>query len=399
MEYPEYSRQTDVVSKASNPDRGSSTTSNRWLDFLAVVCLWALCVPQAHATRLMLPTCDMLYPAARQASLNAVMDMLRTAEAGKNSCFVAQLPRFGESAVPPLVALLQTGPEQGRANAAAGLAVLREQALSAIPQLGLALDDPSTSVRWMVLNALASIEPRSPALTLDMLRRLERATPGTLEGDTLIYAISRMGSLPPEALPILGQALERLPPYDVRAAEETIDAISHVTAAQRVVLLAQLIGDKDTGRAWYATLAIGRSGGLAVPVLLYRLTSLAGPRRQAYGRALDWAWMVSTTPPLPAYYQTDMTALLRQLRAPLQSARAQALTQLTSLSPVFTLQIPSSWRGGEEKRIPQVRCDVLDALADAANRTTDQAERRSMTAVADAMRQAAPYATCPIEIY
>ena len=60
MEYPESSRQTNAVSRASDPGRGSTTTSKRRLDFLAVVCLWALCVSQVHATRLLLPTCDML---------------------------------------------------------------------------------------------------------------------------------------------------------------------------------------------------------------------------------------------------------------------------------------------------------------------------------------------------
>lgn len=399
MEYPECFRQTNAVSKASDPDHISTATSKRWLGFLAVVCLWALCMPQVHATRPMLPTCDMLHPAFRQASLNAVLGMLRTANVGESNCLVAQLPRFGESAVPPLVALLQAGTEQGRANAAAGLAMLREQALSAIPQLAVALDDSSSSVRWMTLNALASIEPRSPALTLDVLRRLERTTPGTLEGDTLIDAISRMGSLPPEALPILSHVLARVPAYDRRATETTIDAIGHVAAPQRVAVLAQLIADKDAGRARYAALAIGRAGSLAVPVLLYRLTTLAEPHREPYRHALEWAWVVATTPPLQAYYQTDMTALLRQLRDPLPSARAQALERLTSLAPVFALPISISWHGDEEDRTPQVRCEVLDALADDANRVTDQAERRSMTAAADAIRQAAPYAACPIPIY
>jgi HEAT repeat protein len=325
--------------------------------------------------------------------------MLRTADFRKSRCLVDQLPRFGESAVPPLTALLHEGPEQGRVNAAAGLAGLREQALPATPALELALDDPSASVRWMVLNALASIEPRSPTLTLDVLRRLQRATPGTLESETLIYTVSHMGSLPPEALPTFAHVLEGLPSYDRRAAEETIDAISHVAAPQRMVLLAQLVGDKDAGRSWHATLAMGRSGLLAMPVLLSRLIDHPGQRGDAYWRALDWAWTVASAPSLSTYYQTDMTALMRQLRDPRPSGKAQALKRLAGLAPAFQLQLSDSWHGDEENRMPQVRCEVLDALADGAGRVADQAERQSMIAIAVSLRQAAPNSSCPIQIY
>jgi len=367
--------------------------------FVAIVFLGAAFSASVHATRPILPSCEMLYPAMGKASLETLIAMLRTATSRKNECLMRQLPKFGEDAVAPLTALLHDGSEQGRENAASGLAMLGEYALLALPDLESALNDPSDRVRMMVLYTLAAIQPRSPALTRDLLQRLQRATPGTPECEALIQAIERMGSLPVEALPVLAHVLAHLPPYDKRAAETAIDAISHISAPQRVALLAQLVGDRNPGFAWRATLAIGRAGELAVPALLYHLADPFERHRQSYARALDWAWEVTTSPSLRAYYQADIVTLTRQLHASLSSDRARALQQLQSLAPAFSLEIPAPWQGDEELAMPFVRCQVLDALDTAVSETNDETERRSMTSVAASMRQAQPYAHCPMLIY
>jgi HEAT repeat protein len=367
--------------------------------FVAIIFLVAAFVAPAQATRPILPNCEMLYPAMGKASLETVIAMLRTTTTRKSECLMRQLPKFGNDAVAPLTALLHDGPEQGRANAASGLAMLGEHALLALPDLELTLNDPSDRVRMMVLYTLAAIQPRSPALTRDLLQRLQQATPGTRECEALIQAIERMGSLPAEALPVLAHVLTHLPPYDKRAAETAIDAISHISAPQRVALLAQLVGDRNPGFAWRATLAIGRAGELAVPALLYHLADPFERHRQSYARALDWAWEVTTSPSLRAYYQADIVTLTRQLHASLSSDRARALQQLQSLAPAFSLEIPAPWQGDEELAMPFVRCQVLDALDTAASETNNETERRSMTSVAASMRQAQPHAHCPILIY
>jgi HEAT repeat protein len=341
----------------------------------------------------------MRYPAMGKAPLETVIAMLRIATPGKNECLIRQLPKFGEAAVAPLAELLHEGSEQGRENAASGLATLGEHALLALPDLESALNDPSDQVHMMVLSTLASVQPRSPALTLDLLRRLQRATPGTRKCEALIQAIERMGSLPVEALPILADVLEHLPPYDIRAAETVIDAISHVSAPQRLALLAQLVSDQNSKVARRATLAIGRSGGSAVPVLLYHLADPFERHRQSYAQALDWAWQVATSPPLGIYYQTDIATLIRQLHAPSSSDRARAVEQLRSLAPAFPLEIPARWQADVELGMPYVRCQLLDALAAGTTETTDETQRRSMTDLAASMRQAQPYAHCPIQIY
>ncbi|RUL70175.1 HEAT repeat domain-containing protein [Dyella choica] len=205
--------------------------------------------------------------------------MLRTVDTTLDSCLVDQMPRFGESAVVPLAVLLRTGSENGRFNAALGLDRLRDQAVAATQALESALDDSSSSVRWAVLGSLESIQPRSPSLTLKLLRQLDReqSTSATLYDEALIRAIAHMGGLPPEALPILDHALRHLPNGYSLSVQELIETIGRVDTPERVVLLARLIGDKDPVRAWYATVAIGRSGSLALPVLLfYRLAGLAG---------------------------------------------------------------------------------------------------------------------------
>jgi HEAT repeat protein len=341
----------------------------------------------------------MLYPVMGKAPLEAVIAMLRTASSRKSECLMRQLPTFGKDAVAPLTALLHDGSEQGRQNAASGLVTLGEYALVALPDLESALNDPSDRVRVMVLDTLASLQPRSPVLTLDLLQRLQRATPGTQECEALIQTIERMGSLPVEALPVLTHVLGHLPAYDERAAETAIDAIGHVSAPQRLVLLARLVGDPNPRLAWRATLTIGRSGHLAVPVLLYRLADPFKGHRQSYAQALDWAWQVTTSPSLEAYYRADIVTLIRQLRAPASSDRAQALQQLRSLAPAFALEIPARWHGDEELVMPYVRCQVLDALTTSASESADEAERRSMTRLAASMRQAQPNASCPILIY
>jgi hypothetical protein len=225
----------------------------------------------------------MLYPVMGKAPLEAVIAMLRTASSRKSECLMRQLPTFGKDAVAPLTALLHDGSEQGRQNAASGLVTLGEYALVALPDLESALNDPSDRVRVMVLDTLASLQPRSPVLTLDLLQRLQRATPGTQECEALIQTIERMGSLPVEALPVLTHVLGHLPAYDERAAETAIDAIGHVSAPQRLVLLARLVGDPNPRLAWRATLTIGRSGhlGLAGDHIAFAGGVLPGRHRYA----------------------------------------------------------------------------------------------------------------------
>ena len=83
---------------------------------------------------------------------------------------------------------MRDGSEQERENVASGLVVLGECALEALPDLESALDDPSDQVRIRVLYTLAFVQPRSPTLTLKLLQRLQRATPGTPECEVLSCA-------------------------------------------------------------------------------------------------------------------------------------------------------------------------------------------------------------------
>lgn len=371
------------------------TSSGKWLGLLAVAGLCALCMSSARATRPLYIPCGERHPTFATASLDTLMGKLRTATSAdwESECLVRQLPRFGASAVPPLVTLLRSGPEQGRVNAVYGLRTLGEQERAVLPDLEVALDDPSANVRWLASSDLAALRPRSPALTLQVLRRLDAQ-----EERGLVYLLPNLGSLPPEALPVLSRVLDRLGPYDRLEADMVISAMGHVASVQRVVVLARLVGSKDTERAWAATLAVGRSGLVAMPALLYFLGDADAQQRQAYVRALDWAWLVATTPSLMAYFQADTTTLMRQLRAPLASVRADALRQLTSLAPAMLATIPSPWDQGVE-RLAVDRCDALDVLDDGVKTAADETERQSMMALAASMRRDGPLRPCHVPIY
>lgn len=369
----------------------------RWVVFVAIILLGAFHACEVRAMRPVWPPCETVYPAFSHASLEEVMDKLRSSRDRESYCLQMQLPRFGERALAPLVALLRSDSELGRVNAASGLGLMREQAISAAPDLEHALDDPSGRVRAMVLYALTTIQPRSPALTTTLLKRLEETNPASLDGEALISTVASLGPLPPEALPVLQQVLERIPLYDPRAARDAIESISHVAAPQRLPVLARLVGDKDPQRSARAVLALGRSGVWAVPVLLSRLADSSDPGRQAYERALQWAWYVAATPALAAYYQADMPVLLRQLRTPDAVARKQAIEQLASVAPAFAAAIPLPGQGEESLGMAQSRCTVMDALS--ASHPPDKQERKAILAVAMTVRQAAPDSTCPVPIY
>lgn len=249
--------------------------------------------------RPILPTCEMQYPTLQRMSLQAVVDVLKTAPIRKSQCAVAQLPRFGSAAVQPLLMMLRLDKAEVRYNATAGLSSLRDLALSAVPAIQSRLDDSNAQVRWGALNALAVIGPRSRQLAQDLLYRLDQMPVSSLDGEALVYTISSLGSLPPEALPVLIRTLDKIPPYDRPAANATIEAISHVGSLQRIETLATLIGGSDSERSWHATVAVSRSGIFAVPVLaLGGRTAISKQRRKAFNRALDRAWQVAAVPAL-----------------------------------------------------------------------------------------------------
>lgn len=357
----------------------------RWLGFAAAICLWASCAAQAQALQIQIPTCAMLFPSLEHASLDTLMGMLHTSGVEQSNCVVDQMPRFGEKAVTPLVALLRSGSPQQREYAAFGLDRLRDHALSATPALEVALDDPSIQVRQAVLDSLESIQPRSPTLTLKLLRQLDRelSASAVLNHQQLIRAIAHMGSLPPEALPILARAATQVCDCDPIAKEELIEAIGRIDTLQRVILLAQLIGDKDPVRAKLAMLVIGRSGSVALPVLLfYRLAGLTGPHPEYYDYAYNWAWRVATTPSLSTYYQTDMTVLLRQLHGSPASARAQALHRLRRLAPAFSLRLPEDGWPYLIDGLHQTGCMVADTLDGDAGLPADKSETSSVAVAA-----------------
>lgn len=365
----------------------------RWAYAMSLACLWLVFAPRVWAIQPVVSQCPTLYPALHEARLETILHILDKEDSGfRSDCALKELPRFGQSAFLPLVAMLQSKHEAARANAATALGDFGEQALAVVPVLEALLDDPSKMVQWNVLNTLARIEPRSPVLTSDLLRRLDRDP----HASNLIVVISRSGALPANALPMLMRALPYIYPYGTTD-DAAIDAISHVRSPQAITALAGLIGYRTGDRGDVAASDVGRFGARALPALLWKFTLADNDaeRRRARG-ALNLAWQATVTPELAEYFQTDMTLFLRQIRAPDAATRSRARQTLARLMPAFSpsLRMPYPiW-----PLVAVQRCNTIDALKASANLAADKAERAKVGEMIVAFRHNPPL-PCPVPVY
>ncbi|RUL71017.1 hypothetical protein [Dyella choica] len=94
-----------------------------------------------------------------------------------------------------------------------------------------------------------------------------------------------------------------------------------------------------------------------------------------------------------------MITLLRQLRSPHASDRAQALQRVRHLALAFEFQEPALGVGLPLMSPDRFRCPILDALDDEAKRATDQAERHSLIAMAATIRPTGPMPMCHMQIF
>jgi HEAT repeat protein len=212
-------------------------------------------------------------------SLESVVADLASTDYDTHLAAVKELPKYGEAAVPHLVALLRASPlDDGEMeDILRGLRSLARHADAAIPDLVVALRGPLRFARYEAEYAILEFgEPAARALVAELDADTERAR-------TAASVLGRFEDLPEIVIPALVGALSHADEYVRYSATYGLQRFEdRATAA--IPRLIDLLDDETSN--WTASDCLAAIGPAAVPALADALESGSPRRRNFAARAL-----------------------------------------------------------------------------------------------------------------